>query len=159
MAPLGGEIDVAVIDEIQMISDGENDRGHAWTAALLGIPAKEVHLCGEERAVPLIQDIAAWLGEELIIHRYERLSPLKVMHTPLSSLHDLQKGDCIVAFSVQEIHVLRKQIEKQTGKRVAIVYGTLPPETRAQQARLFNDPNNDYDFLVASDAVGMGLNL
>jgi ATP-dependent RNA helicase SUPV3L1/SUV3 len=39
------------------------------------------------------------------------------------------------------------------------VYGSLPPETRVQQAALFNDPNNEYDFLVASDAIGMGLNL
>jgi ATP-dependent RNA helicase SUPV3L1/SUV3 len=57
------------------------------------------------------------------------------------------------------IHALRQEIEKATGKRVAVVYGSLPPETRAQQARLFNDPNNDYDILVASDAIGMGLNL
>jgi hypothetical protein len=159
MAPMAGRLDVAVIDEIQMISDGENDRGHAWTAAVIGIPAKEVHLCGEERAVPLIQDIAAWLGEELIIHRYNRLSPLKVEDKPMKSLRNLEKGDCIVAFSTLEIHGLRKQIEEQTGKRVAVIYGTLPPETRAQQAKLFNDPNNDYDYLVASDAVGMGLNL
>jgi len=54
---------------------------------------------------------------------------------------------------------MRRQIERSTGKKVATVYGSLPPETRAQQARLFNDPNNDYDFLVASDAIGMGLNL
>ena len=53
----------------------------------------------------------------------------------------------------------RSEIEKMTKRKVAIVYGSLPPETRAQQARLFNDPDNDYDFLVASDAVGMGLNL
>ncbi|KAK3060253.1 RNA helicase, partial [Teratosphaeriaceae sp. CCFEE 6253] len=57
------------------------------------------------------------------------------------------------------IHALRKQIERQTGRKVATVYGSLPPETRAQQARLFNDPDNEYDYLVASDAVGMGLNL
>ena len=54
---------------------------------------------------------------------------------------------------------MKKRIESITGKRCAVVYGSLPPETRAQQAALFNDPDNDYDFLVASDAVGMGLNL
>ena len=58
-----------------------------------------------------------------------------------------------------QLHELRRQIEKDTGKRCAIVYGSLPPETRAVQADLFNDPNNDYDYLVASDAIGMGLNL
>ena len=74
-------------------------------------------------------------------------------------LTKLRKGDCIVTFSRMGIHALKKVIERQTGKRVAVVYGSLPPETRAQQAKLFNDPDNDYDILVASDAIGMGLNL
>ena len=54
---------------------------------------------------------------------------------------------------------MKKDIENITQKRVAVVYGSLPPEIRAQQAKLFNDPDNDYDILVASDAIGMGLNL
>lgn len=158
MMPLNKSLDVAVIDEIQMIGNAE--RGWAWTQALLGVMAKEVHLCGEERTVPLIRELCASIGEKLEIHRYERLSPLKMADQSLNGkLNDLRKGDCIVSFSVMGIHALRRQIEKATGRKVATVYGSLPPETRAQQARLFNDPNNDYDFLVASDAVGMGLNL
>ncbi|KXT11238.1 hypothetical protein AC579_5556 [Pseudocercospora musae] len=158
MTPLNFHMDVAVIDEIQMI--GNADRGWAWTQALLGVMAKEVHLCGEERTVPLIKEICASVGEKLEIHRYERLSPLQVSEKSLDgNLKKLRKGDCVISFSVMGIHALRKQIEKSTGRKVATVYGSLPPETRAQQARLFNDPNNDYDFLVASDAVGMGLNL
>lgn len=54
---------------------------------------------------------------------------------------------------------LKQEIERITGRRAAIVYGSLPAEIRSQQADLFNDPDNDYDFLVASDAIGMGLNL
>ena len=50
-------------------------------------------------------------------------------------------------------------IEQKTGLRCAVAYGGLPPEVRSQQAAMFNDPDNDYDVLVASDAVGMGLNL
>jgi ATP-dependent RNA helicase SUPV3L1/SUV3 len=158
MMPLNKTVDVAVIDEIQMI--GSAERGWAWTQALMGVKAREVHLCGEERTVPLIREICASLGEKLEIHRYERLSPLKVADASLGGkLSELRKGDCIVSFSVMGIHALRKQIERATGRKVATVYGSLPPETRAQQARLFNDPDNDYDFLVASDAVGMGLNL
>ena len=65
----------------------------------------------------------------------------------------------MVSFSIVTLHALKKQIEVDTGRRCAIVYGSLPPETRAQQAALFNDPDNEYDFLVASDAIGMGLNL
>jgi ATP-dependent RNA helicase SUPV3L1/SUV3 len=54
---------------------------------------------------------------------------------------------------------LKKEIEEKTGLRCAVVYGRLPPEIRAEQAALFNDPNSGFDVLVASDAIGMGLNL
>ncbi|KAF2199542.1 P-loop containing nucleoside triphosphate hydrolase protein [Delitschia confertaspora ATCC 74209] len=158
MAPLNAKLDVAVIDEIQMINHIE--RGWAWTAALLGLQAKEVHVCGEERAVPIVRELCALLGDKVEVHRYSRLTPLEVADKSLNgNLNKLEKGDCIVSFSVLGIHALRKEIEKKTGRKVAIVYGSLPPETRAQQAKLFNDPDNDYDFLVASDAIGMGLNL
>lgn len=158
MMPLNKSVDVAVIDEIQMIGNAE--RGWAWTQALLGVKAKEVHLCGEARTVPLIRELCASIGEKIVVHEYERLSPLAMAQSSLDgNLKKLRKGDCIVSFSVVGIHALRRQIERETGKKVATVYGSLPPETRAQQARLFNDPNNDYDYLVASDAIGMGLNL
>ncbi|KAH7031236.1 P-loop containing nucleoside triphosphate hydrolase protein [Microdochium trichocladiopsis] len=158
MTPLNNPVDVAVIDEIQMIGDSE--RGWAWTQAVLGVQAREVHLCGEERSVDLIKSICATTGDKLVIHQYKRLSPLKTMDESLrGNFNSLEKGDCVVTFSRVGIHALKKTIEQRTGRRVAIVYGSLPPETRAQQAALFNDPNNDYDFLVASDAIGMGLNL
>ncbi|KAI1877050.1 uncharacterized protein JN550_001122 [Neoarthrinium moseri] len=158
MTPLNYQMDVAVIDEIQMI--GDSDRGWAWTQAFLGVQAKEVHVCGEERTVELIQSLCKLTGDKCIIHRYERLSPLQPMDRSLGgNLKNLEKGDAVIAFSRVGIHSLKQAIEKATGKRCAIVYGSLPPETRAQQAALFNDPDNDYDFLAASDAVGMGLNL
>ena len=151
-------VEVAVIDEIQMMA--QMDRGWAWTRAFLGANAKEVHLCGEARVIPLIRELAASMGDTLHIHQYDRLNPLKAMSRSLrGNLKTLRKGDCIVSFSVLGIHAMKKQIEIDTGRRVAIVYGSLPPETRAQQAALFNNPDNDYDFLVASDAIGMGLNL
>lgn len=158
MTSLNHSVDVAVIDEIQMIGDSE--RGWAWTQAFLGVQAKEVHLCGEERAVELIQSLCTSIGDKLVIHRYKRLSPLETMSKSLQNdFRKLEKGDAVIAFSRVDIHSLKNTIEEKTGRRVAIVYGSLPPETRAQQAALFNNPNNDYDFLVASDAIGMGLNL
>lgn len=158
MVPLNTDVDVAVIDEIQMI--GHRERGWAWTQALLGLKAKEIHLCGEERSVPLIRELAASMGDELEVHTYKRLSPLETMSTSLRRrLQNLRKGDCVVVFSRVGIHAMKKEIEIVTHKRVAVVYGSLPPEIRAQQAKLFNDPDNDYDILVASDAIGMGLNL
>ena len=158
MVPTNKVVEVGVIDEIQMI--GDVDRGWAWTQALLGLRAKELHLCGEARTVPLIRELAAQMEEKLVLHHYERLSPLQVDTQSLKGdLKQLRKGDCLVVFSRQEIHAFKSQIERVTKRRVAIVYGNLPPETRASQARLFNDPDNEYDFLVASDAIGMGLNL
>lgn len=156
MVPLNTDVDVAVVDEIQMI--GHKERGWAWTQALLGLKAKEIHLCGEERSVPLIRELVASMGDEIEIHTYKRLSPLKTMSTSLQR-RNLRKGDCVVVFSRVGIHAMKKDIENITQKRVAVVYGSLPPEIRAQQAKLFNDPDNDYDILVASDAIGMGLNL
>ncbi|CAO1601595.1 RNA helicase [Xanthoria calcicola] len=158
MVPVHLNVDVAVIDEIQMI--GHEERGWAWTQAVMGLRAKELHLCGEERTVPLIKELAAAMGDDLRIHHYKRLSPLKTMSASLrGDLNNLRKGDCVVAFSKVSIHGLKDRIERTTGKRVAVIYGSLPPEIRAQQAGLFNDPTNDYDILVASDAIGMGLNL
>ncbi|KAF2396742.1 hypothetical protein EJ06DRAFT_559850 [Trichodelitschia bisporula] len=158
MVPLSTELDVAVVDEIQML--GSKERGWAWTGAVLGLRARELHLCGEMRAVPLVKELAAICGDKLEVHTYERLTPLRMEGRSLKGdLTKLRKGDCLISFSVLGIHSLRNQIQKMTGRKVAVVYGSLPPETRAAQARLFNDPDNDYDFLVASDAVGMGLNL
>jgi ATP-dependent RNA helicase SUPV3L1/SUV3 len=158
MVPLNATVDVAVIDEIQMMGDSE--RGWAWTQAFLGVKAKEVHLCGEVRTVDLVTELCKHMGDKLVVHRYERLSPLetegKSLHHDLSKL---QKGDAVILFSRMGIHAMKSAIEAKTKRRCAVVYGSLPPETRAQQAALFNDPDNDYDFLVASDAVGMGLNL
>ncbi|KUJ07043.1 P-loop containing nucleoside triphosphate hydrolase protein [Mollisia scopiformis] len=158
MMPLNKKVDVAVIDEIQMM--GDIDRGWAWTQGFLGVQADEVHLCGELRTIQLVSDICAAIGDKLVIHKYERLSPLAAEKRSLEGdLTKLRKGDAVILFSRVAIHAMKADIEKSTGKRCAVVYGSLPPETRAQQAELFNNPDNDYDFLVASDAVGMGLNL
>lgn len=64
-----------------------------------------------------------------------------------------------MAFSIADIFSIRKEIESRTKHKCAVIYGQLPSETRSTQARLFNDPNSGYDVLVASDAIGMGLNL
>ncbi|KAN0107604.1 P-loop containing nucleoside triphosphate hydrolase protein [Russula decolorans] len=158
MLSLDKRYDVVVIDEIQMIADSQ--RGPAWTAAVLGTAAEELHLCGEERAVPIVQALAKITGDELIVNRYQRLSPLEIAPRSLErDLTRIRKGDCIVTFSRTNIFNLKKDIEEKTGLRCAVVYGRLPPEIRAEQAALFNDPQSGFDVLVASDAIGMGLNL
>lgn len=71
----------------------------------------------------------------------------------------VQPGDCVVAFSRNDIFAIKREIETTTKYKCCVIYGKLPPQTRADQARRFNDPDSGYDVLVASDAIGMGLNL
>lgn len=158
MMPLEMVYDVAVIDEIQMM--GDEERGWAWTNAVLGVPAAELHLCGEARSLNLVRAIATATGEEVVVHEYKRLSPLETGATSLEDdLTKVQPGDCVVAFSRKSIYNLANLISRNTPYKVAVIYGTLPPDTRAEQARLFNDPDSGYDIMVASNAIGMGLNL
>jgi len=157
MVDLGKEVDVAVLDEIQMIADP--DRGYAWTRALLGVPAKEIHVCGDDSVLDLVQRFADRMNEELEVRHYTRHKPLEIEPKPLKDFASVQPGDCLIAFSKKEIYRLKLEVESQTNYKCAIVYGNLPPETRRQQAELFNDPGSDYKVLVATDAVGMGLNL
>lgn len=154
MLSLSDTYDVVVVDEIQMI--GDEFRGSAWTNAILGAKAKEIHLCGEKSAIPLIEKLVKMTGDDLVINEYNRLGKLVVDDEPVT-IHDLKKGDCIVCFSKPIILDMKGHVEKQTGLKCAVIYGALPPETRAQEAQRFN--NGEYDVVVASDAIGMGLNL
>ncbi|CAA0839317.1 ATP-dependent RNA helicase SUV3L- mitochondrial [Striga hermonthica] len=150
--------DVAVIDEIQMMAD--SCRGYAWTRALLGLKADEIHLCGDPSVLNVVRQICSDTGDELVEQHYERFKPLVVeAKTLLGDLKNVKSGDCIVAFSRREIFEVKLAIEKYTKHRCCVIYGALPPETRRQQASLFNNQGNEFDVLVASDAVGMGLNL
>lgn len=156
MFPLQRRLEVGVIDEIQMI--GDSQRGSAWTSAVIGSQCDELHLCGEESVVELIQKIAEELGDDCEVRRYERLSPLVIAQLSLGSdLSKIRRGDCLVTFSRNNIFAYKRFVEEKTGLRVAVAYGGLPPEVREEQARVFNE--GGYDVLVASDAVGMGLNL
>ncbi|KAI0029004.1 hypothetical protein K488DRAFT_31477, partial [Vararia minispora EC-137] len=158
MADLSAVYDVAVVDEIQMLADPA--RGAAWTHAVLGTPASELHLCGEESAVPLVRHMLQGTHDQLDVRRYARLSPLRVADESLHGrLQDVRKGDCIVTFARSAIFDVKARVEALTGLKCAVAYGRLPPEVRSEQAALFNDPDSGYDVIVASDAIGMGLNL
>lgn len=164
MAPTDRDYDVVVIDEIQMLAD--KDRGHAWTRAFLGLRCKEIHICGGMEAESIARKIAAACGDEFQINRYERFSELTVADasiaetsSTLGSYKNVQSGDCVVAFSKNDIFAIKREIEQSTNHKCSVIYGSLPPETRTEQARRFNNPDSEYDVLVASDAIGMGLNL
>ncbi|XP_050292923.1 ATP-dependent RNA helicase SUV3 homolog, mitochondrial [Anthonomus grandis grandis] len=156
MTSVSTPYEVAVIDEIQTIRDPQ--RGWAWTRALLGLMAEEIHLCGEAGTVDLIGQLCLTMGEDLEVRHYKRLTELKVEDRALESLANVQPGDCIVCFSKNDIYSVSRGIESK-GKEVAVIYGGLPPGTKLAQAAKFNDPDNSCKILVATDAIGMGLNL
>lgn len=156
MTSVNDAFDVAVVDEIQMIRDPT--RGWAWTRALLGLNAKEVHVCGEASTIGLVKELAVAAGEEVEVRRYKRLTELTVEDYALQTLDNVHPGDCIVCFSKRDIHYVTREIERR-GHEVAVIYGGLPPGTKLAQAHKFNDPKHPCKILVATDAIGMGLNL
>ncbi|GAB5035020.1 atp-dependent rna helicase mitochondrial-like [Nannochloropsis oceanica] len=159
MADITRVYDVAVVDECQLL--GDKERGWAWTRAILGLPAVELHLCGSPAFVEIVHELANELGDIVEVRKYERLSPLQPQREAVGSWAEIRPGDCVVAFSRKRLFQLKNEIEVATFPRMkcCIVYGGLPPEARREQARLFNEEGSGWNVLVASDAIGMGLNL
>ena len=147
-------IETAVIDEVQLISDP--DRGWAWTAAICGVPAKTVYLVGSEDCLPWVLPLLEYLDEDVEIRRFDRKSALRVTPAISSSLKDLRTGDALIAFTRKDVLYWRDQCKKN-GFTCSVIYGSLSPEVRREQARLFQTEQTQV--LIATDAVGMGLNL
>ncbi|MGQ9368521.1 helicase-related protein [Azospirillum sp. ST 5-10] len=142
-----------VIDEIQMI--GDPDRGWAWTQAVAGVAAPEIVMTGSADAIPYIRRLVEATGEELEIVEFTRKSPLKVQEERVP-LDEVRRGDAVVAFSRRDVMGLRRDLLARD-HTVAVIYGALSPEVRRAEARRFRE--GTADVLVATDAIGMGLNL
>ncbi len=153
MADTSRIVDVAAIDEAQMLADP--DRGAAWTAAIMGVPAREVIVLGAPDCLPLVRRIAELCDEPVEVVRLARKNPLHVAAEAVG-LSAITDGDAVVAFSRRDIFVLREQLMAR-GRKVAVVYGNLGPEVRRAESRRFRE--KEAPVLVATDAVGMGLNL
>lgn len=146
------DVDVCVIDEVQMIND--RDRGWAWVNAIIGAPAKKVYMTGSPDALPAIQALCEWLGEELDVIYFERKNPLSVMKTA-TPISNIEPQTAVIAFSRKDVLQLKQQLSRQY--RVSVVYGNLSPEVRREEARRFRE--GETEVLVATDAISMGLNL
>ncbi|GBQ84967.1 RNA helicase [Gluconacetobacter johannae DSM 13595] len=153
MCPLHNPVDVAVIDEAQMLTDP--DRGAAWTAAIMGAPARHLFVLGAPDCIPMVRRIAELCGDPLDEVHLERKGPLVTAPDPVR-LQDLRPHDALIAFSRREVLDLRAALLAR-GRRVAVVYGALSPEVRRAEAQRFN--SGAADILIATDAIGMGLNL
>lgn len=145
--------DCVIIDEAQMLADP--DRGWAWTRALMEAQAPEIHVIGPLTAQELIQKMAAAAAMQMDIVEHERLAPIRVADENWP-LQNLEPRTILVAFSRQMVLELKVTLERMK-RRVSVVYGNLPPEVRRKQADRFAD--GETEICIATDAVGMGLNL
>ena len=154
MADYHAPIDVAVIDEAQMIADA--DRGHNWTAAILGVPAREVHVCCAPHAERVVRQLVELCGDELGVRRHERLVPLRPDRGGFSLPAGVEPGDALVVFSRKAVHAVAAEVAA-AGLRASVIYGALPHDVRHEEARRFDE--GETDVVVATDAIGMGMNL
>jgi len=147
-------VEVAVIDEIQMLAD--RDRGAAWTTAVCGAPANVVYLVGAPEARRAIEALAERLEVPLEVHVLKRMAPLAMEPQAVRKLSNLRRGDAVIAFSRREVLMWRDMITEK-GFSVATVYGNLSPEVRRAQAERFRE--GQADIVVGTDALAMGLNM
>lgn len=147
------QYEVAVIDEIQMIDDKQ--RGAAWSRAILGVRAKEIHVCGALNAKEILIKILEDCKDDYEIKEYKRSIPLEVEDKDFS-YKDVEEGDAIVLFSKKKVLSLAEEYSEK-GIKASIIYGDLPPETRRKQYDDFI--NKENKILITTDAIGMGVNL
>ena len=155
MANLDRQIDCALIDEVQLILD--KNRGWAWSQAIVGISARRIIMTGSEDCIPTLRRlIEDYLGEELEIVPLDRIGKLEVIKKPIGNLAKVEAGSAIIAFSRRGVLALKKELE-EGGRKVSVLYGNLSPGVRREEAKRFR--SGETEVLVATDCIGMGLNL
>ena len=147
--PMDRSVDFLAVDEIQLIADPE--RGHVFTQRLLHSRGRfETMFLGAGTAAPLIRRLVP----DVEIVTRDRLSNLT--YSGSKKLTRLPRRSAIVAFSAEQVYAIAELIRRQRGG-AAVVMGSLSPRTRNAQVALFQ--SGEVDFLVATDAIGMGLNM
>lgn len=154
MLDIEQQYDVAVIDEAQMITDPE--RGHSWTRAILGVQAKEIHVCMSPAAERVVKHLISLCGDTEETHHYERKTQLVCEEKAFEFPDDVQEGDALIAFSKRAVLDIAGRLERN-GIKASVIYGSLPPEIRRRQIHLFT--SHQTKVVVSTDAIGMGLNL
>lgn len=142
-----------IIDEAQMLADP--DRGWAWTRALMEAEAPEIHVIGPPTVESLVTRLAKSGGISCSVIHHQRLAPIRVADQ-YWTLDNLPSYTILVAFSRRMVLHLKTELEG-LGRSVSVIYGGLPPEVRRKQADRF--AAGETEICVATDAVGMGLNL
>ena len=147
--PINKHLDFVGIDEIQMCADHE--RGHIFTDRLLNLRGEKLTMFMGSNT---IKNIINKLDEDTEFINRERLS--KISYVGHKKISRISRKTAIIAFSTEEVYAIAELVRRQKGG-AAIVMGSLSPKTRNAQVQLYQ--SGDVDFLVATDAIGMGINM
>ena len=147
--PIDKILEFVAIDEIQMCSDPE--RGHIFTDRLLNLRGEKLTMfMGSHTMKNLISN----LEEDVEFVNKDRLS--KLTYSGYKKISRIERKSAIIAFSSEEVYGIAELLRRQKGG-AAIVMGSLSPKTRNSQVDLYQ--SGDVDYLVATDAIGMGINM
>jgi len=147
--PIDKNLEFVGIDEIQMCADHE--RGHIFTDRLLNLRGEKLTMLMGSNT---IKNIIINLDEDTEFVNKERLS--KLSYKGHKKISRIDRKTAIIAFSAEEVYAIAELVRRQKGG-AAIVMGSLSPKTRNAQVELYQ--SGDVDFLVATDAIGMGINM
>jgi ATP-dependent RNA helicase SUPV3L1/SUV3 len=147
--PKNKVVDFVAIDEIQMCADRE--RGHIFTERMLASRGtKLTMLLGSQ----VMADIIEELIDNVEFKKKERYSNLS--YSGVKKISRLDRKVAIIAFSIEEVYAIAELVRRQKGG-AALIMGSLSPKTRNSQVGLYQ--SGDVDYLIATDAIGMGLNM
>ena len=146
--------DVCVIDEAQMIADKQ--RGWAWTRAIIGVLAPEIHICMAPEAKDIIIKLIKDCKDTYEIIEHKRDTELIFEDKKFDLNKDVKKGDALVVFGKKKALAVSAQLLNNNIK-TSIIYGSLPYSTRRKQFERFL--SGETEVIVCTDAIGMGVNL
>ena len=147
--PKDKRVDFIAVDEIQMCADRE--RGHIFTDRLLNARGQELTMfLGSQVMAGMINDLI----KDVVFEKKERFS--KLSYGGYKKISRLERKVAIIAFSIEEVYAIAELVRRQKGG-AAVIMGSLSPKTRNSQVGLYQ--SGDVDYLIATDAIGMGLNM
>jgi len=147
--PKNKQVDFIAIDEIQMCADRE--RGHIFTERMLESRGTKLTMfLGSQ----IMENIIKELVKNVEFEKKERYS--KLSYSGIKKISRLERKVAIIAFSIEEVYAIAELVRRQKGG-AAVIMGSLSPKTRNSQVGLYQ--SGDVDYLIATDAIGMGLNM
>ena len=147
--PKDKNVEFVAIDEIQMCADRE--RGHIFTERMLETRRSKLTMfLGSQVMAKIIKELV----DNVEFENKERYS--KLSYSGIKKISRLERKVAIIAFSIEEVYAIAELVRRQKGG-AAVIMGSLSPKTRNSQVGLYQ--SGDVDYLIATDAIGMGLNM